>query len=61
MVSPLDRTACSTAATTAGSTIIAVATIGECGISVVAPDGTLVEFVATDDPFTTNICGGGDD
>ena len=40
---------------------IAVATIGECGISVVAPDGALVEFVATDDPFTTNICWGGDD
>ena len=40
---------------------ICVATIGECGISVVSPTGELVEFVATDDVFTTNICFGGDD
>lgn len=40
---------------------IAVATIGECGISCVSPDGDLVEFVATDDLFTTNIAFGGDD
>jgi gluconolactonase len=40
---------------------IAVATIGESGISVISPAGELVEFVATDDPFTTNICWGGDD
>ena len=40
---------------------ICVATIGECGISVVSPDGELAEFVATDDIFTTNICWGGDD
>jgi gluconolactonase len=40
---------------------VAVATIGECGISVVSPTGALVEFVQTDDPFTTNICWGGDD
>ena len=40
---------------------ICVATIGECGISVVSPDGELVEFVATDDIFTTNICWGGED
>ena len=40
---------------------IAVATIGRGGITVVEPDGTPVEFVATDDPFTTNICWGGDD
>jgi gluconolactonase len=40
---------------------IAVATIGECGISVISPAGELVEFVATDDPFTTNICWGGAD
>lgn len=40
---------------------IAVATIGESGISVVSPAGNLVDFVATDDPFTTNICWGGDD
>lgn len=40
---------------------ICVATIGECGISVISPAGELVEFVATDDIFTTNIAFGGDD
>ena len=40
---------------------ICVATIGECGISVISPEGELVEFVATPDIFTTNICFGGDD
>jgi gluconolactonase len=40
---------------------ICVATIGECGISVISPSGELVEFVATDDIFTTNICFGGAD
>ncbi len=40
---------------------ICVATIGECGISVISPAGDLVEFVATDDVFTTNICFGGAD
>jgi gluconolactonase len=40
---------------------VCVATIGESGISVVSPTGELVEFVATDDIFTTNICFGGDD
>ena len=40
---------------------VAVATIGECGISVISPEGELVEFVATPDIFTTNICWGGDD
>ncbi len=40
---------------------IAVATIGESGISVVSPTGALVDFVATDDPFTTNIAWGGTD
>ncbi len=40
---------------------ICVATIGECGISVISPAGELVEFVATPDIFTTNICWGGDD
>jgi gluconolactonase len=40
---------------------IAVATIGECGITVVAPDGSLIEKVATADIFTTNICWGGED
>ena len=40
---------------------ICVATIGECGISVVSPGGELIEFVPTDDIFTTNICWGGAD
>ena len=40
---------------------VCVATIGECGISVVSPAGELVEFVATDDIYTTNICWGGED
>lgn len=40
---------------------ICVATIGECGISVVSPEGELVEFVPTPDIFTTNICFGGED
>jgi gluconolactonase len=40
---------------------ICVATIGECGISVISPKGKLVEFIATDDIFTTNICWGGAD
>ena len=40
---------------------ICVATIGESGISVISPTGELVEFVATPDPFTTNICWGGPD
>lgn len=40
---------------------ICVATIGESGISVISPSGELVEFVATPDPFTTNICWGGPD
>ena len=40
---------------------ICVATIGECGISVISPTGELIEFVPTDDIFTTNICWGGDD
>jgi gluconolactonase len=40
---------------------ICVATIGESGISVISPQGELVEFVPTDDIFTTNICWGGAD
>ena len=40
---------------------VCVATIGESGISVISPEGELVEFVATDDIFTTNICFGGED
>lgn len=38
---------------------ICVATIGECGISVISPMGEAVEFVPTPDIFTTNIAWGG--
>ncbi len=40
---------------------ICVATIGASGITIVSPQGEPVDFVATDDPFTTNICWGGAD
>jgi gluconolactonase len=40
---------------------ICVATIGESGITVISPAGDEVEFVPTPDPFTTNICWGGED
>jgi len=40
---------------------VCVATIGNGGISVISPQGDLVEFVPTGDPFTTNICWGGPD
>jgi gluconolactonase len=38
---------------------VCVATIGNAGISVIAPGGQLLDFVAMPDPFTTNICWGG--
>ncbi|KQN30660.1 gluconolaconase [Sphingomonas sp. Leaf34] len=38
---------------------ICVATLGTGGITVISPRGGLVETVATDDPYTTNICWGG--
>lgn len=38
---------------------ICVATIGRGGITVIAPDGEPVEFVETDDAYTTNIVFGG--
>lgn len=40
---------------------VCVATLVEGGISVIAPDGTLVEFVPLPDLFVTNICFGGPD
>jgi gluconolactonase len=40
---------------------ICVATLGESGISVVSPQGALVEFVPVPDFFTTNIAFGGAD
>lgn len=40
---------------------ISVACLRKGGIVSVKPDGTLVRRVATDDPYTTNICFGGSD
>jgi len=40
---------------------VCVATIVNGGVSVVSPAGELVDFVATGDLITTNICFGGDD
>lgn len=40
---------------------ICVATIGHAGITIVSPNGELVDHVPTDDPFTTNIAFGGED
>lgn len=40
---------------------VCVATIGHGGITVIAPDGALVEHVAMPDIVTTNICFGGPD
>jgi gluconolactonase len=40
---------------------ICVATLINGGITVISPAGEVIEFVATADPLTTNICFGGDD
>ncbi len=40
---------------------VCVGTLVNGGVSVVSPEGELVEFVAVDDILTTNICFGGDD
>ena len=40
---------------------VCVATLVNGGVSVVSPEGELVDFVATDDLLTTNVCFGGDD
>jgi gluconolactonase len=40
---------------------VCVATLVNGGVSVVSPDGDLIDFVATGDPLTTNICFGGPD
>lgn len=40
---------------------VCVATLINGGITVISPDGALVEFVPTGDPLTTNICFGGPD
>jgi gluconolactonase len=64
----LDATAClfgfsglqlldSLAVDSAGN--VCVGTVVAGGISVVSPTGELIDFVATGDPVTTNICFGG--
>jgi gluconolactonase len=40
---------------------ICVATLGEGGITVIAPDGRVLRTVPCPDPLTTNICFGGED
>ena len=40
---------------------VCVATLVNGGVSVVSPEGELVDFVATGDLLTTNVCFGGDD
>ncbi len=40
---------------------VCVGTLGRGGISVVSPAGELIDFVATGDLLTTNICFGGED
>lgn len=44
-----------------GAGNVCVATIVNGGITVIAPDGSAVDHVATGDLLTTNICFGGDD
>lgn len=40
---------------------VCVATLINGGITVISPEGTVIEFIATGDPLTTNICFGGPD
>lgn len=40
---------------------VCVATLVNGGVTVISPDGQLLEHVATGDPITTNICFGGPD
>jgi len=44
-----------------GAGNVCVATLVNGGITVISPDGTLIEHVPTPDPLTTNICFGGPD
>jgi gluconolactonase len=44
-----------------GAGHVCVATLANGGITVIAPDGSSIEHVATPDPITTNICFGGKD
>jgi gluconolactonase len=40
---------------------VCVATLGQGGITAIAPDGSTSEYLALPDPLITNICFGGDD
>lgn len=40
---------------------VSVATLLNGGVTSVSPDGSTIEFVATNDPLTTNLCFGGED
>jgi gluconolactonase len=40
---------------------VCVATLLNAGITIISPDGQDITHVPTDDPFTTNICFGGED
>jgi len=44
-----------------GAGNVCVATLINGGITVISPEGSLVEFIPTGDPLTTNICFGGPD
>ena len=44
-----------------GAGNVCVGTLLHGGITVIAPDGEILAHLATDDPFTTNICFGGAD
>jgi gluconolactonase len=44
-----------------GAGNVCVATLLNGGITVVSPGGEIIDFVAADDPLTTNICFGGPD
>ena len=44
-----------------GAGNVCVATLVHGGITVIAPDGRVLEHVATGDPLTTNLCFGGPD
>jgi gluconolactonase len=44
-----------------GAGNVCVATLVNGGITVISPDGSSIQHLATDDPLTTNVCFGGDD
>ncbi|MGA0863591.1 MAG: SMP-30/gluconolactonase/LRE family protein [Ilumatobacteraceae bacterium] len=44
-----------------GAGNVCVATLMNGGVTVIAPNGEIIDFIETDDRITTNICFGGDD